>query len=85
MSLEGKLEESSILFSQGSHHRNVTVVYRLENVFDNAKVQKIISLNSAYIVLFKKPREEGQMRSLAQQVFPPKSKFSWIPSERPIR
>ena len=58
-----------------SHHGNITVVYIVENVFDKGKVHRIISLNSHYMVLFKNPRDEGQMRSLAQQVFPTKFKF----------
>ena len=75
MSKAGKLEEKSNLFTKGSHHRNITVVYIVQNVFDKGKVHMTISLNSHYMVLFKNPRDEGQMRSLAQQVFPTKVKF----------
>ena len=75
MSEAGKLEETSNLFTKGSHHRNITVVYIVQNVFDKGKVHRTISLNSHYMVLFKNPRDEGQMRSLAQQVFPTKVKF----------
>ena len=41
---------------------------------EKGKVHRTISLNSHYMVLFKNPRDEGQMRSLAQQVFPTKVK-----------
>ena len=75
MSEAGKLEETSNLFTKGSHHRNITVVYIVQNVFDKGKVHRTISLNSHYMILFKNPRDEGQMRSLAQQVFPTKVKF----------
>ena len=34
MSDAGKLEVTSTLFTKGSHHRNITVVYIFENVFD---------------------------------------------------
>ena len=71
----GKLEETSNLFTKGSHHRKITVVYIVQNVFDKGKVHRTISLNSHYMILFKNPRDEGQMRSLAQQVFPSKVKF----------
>ena len=75
MSEAGKLEDTSNLFTKGSHHRNNTVVYIVQNVFDKGKVHMTISLNSHYMVLFKNPRDEGQLRSLAQQVFPTKVKI----------
>ena len=75
MSEAGKLEETSNLFTKGSHHRNITVVYIVQNVFNKGKVHRTISLNSQYMVLFKNPRDEGQMRSLSQQVFPTKVKI----------
>ena len=45
MSEAGKLETSK-LFTNGSHHRNITVVYIVQNVFDKGKVHRTISLNS---------------------------------------
>jgi len=71
----GNMEEVSNLFTKGSHHRNITVVYIVQNVFDKGKLHRTISLNSHYIVLFKNPRDQGQARSLAQQVFPNRVKF----------
>ena len=58
-----------------SHHRNITVVYIVQNVFEKGKVHTNISLNSHYMVLFKNPREDGHMRSLSQPVFPTMVKF----------
>ena len=69
MSEAGKLDETSKLFTQGSHHRNITVVYIVQNVFDKGKVHRTISLNSYYMVHFISPRDHGQIRSLAQQIF----------------
>ena len=71
----GNLGEISNLFTKGSHHRNITVVYIVQNVFDKGKIHRTISLNSHYIVLFKNPRDQGQARALAQQIFPSKVKF----------
>ena len=71
----GKLEETTNLLTQGSHRRNITVVNIVQNVFDNGKVHRTISLNSHYMVLFKNHGDEGQMRSPAKQVFPTKVKF----------
>ena len=64
----GNLEETSKLFTLGSHHRNITVFYINQNVFDKGKVNTTIALNSDHMVLFKNPRDKGQMRSLSQQV-----------------
>ena len=51
------------------------MVYIVQNVFDNVKVHRTICLNSHYMRLFKNPQDEGQIRSLAQHVFPTKVKF----------
>ena len=75
MSEAGRLEEVSNLFTKGSHHRNITAVYIVQNVFDKGKVHRTISLNSHYIILFKNPRDQGQVRTLAQQVFPNQVKY----------
>jgi len=75
MSEAGKSEEASNLFTKGSHHKNITVVYLVQNLFDKGKAHRTISLNSHYIVLFKNPRDQGQVRSLAQQVYPNQVKF----------
>jgi len=64
------------LFTQGSHHRNLTVIYIIQNLFDQGKAMRSISLNSHYLVLFKNPRDRGQIRTLSQQMFPSGNKAS---------
>ena len=34
------------LFTQGSHHRNMTIVFLFQNIFHQAKQMRTISLNS---------------------------------------
>src|SRR5204863_4965812 len=46
-------ERVTKLFTKGSHHRNVSVMYLVQNLFGKNKEQRTISLNSHYIVLFK--------------------------------
>lgn len=41
----GKLEETSTVFTNNSNHRNIILVYMVQNVFDKEKVQRTISLN----------------------------------------
>jgi len=45
------------LFTKGSHHRNVSVVLMVQNLFYKNKHVRTISLNAHYIVLFKNPRD----------------------------
>ena len=49
------------LFTKGSHHRNLSVLYIVQNLFHQGKGNRSISLNSHYLVLFKNPRDKLQM------------------------
>jgi hypothetical protein len=62
-------------FTQGSHHRNLTVLYIVQNLFNQDKSMRTVSLNSHYLVLFKNPRDMTQIRSLAQQMYPKQAWF----------
>ena len=62
-------------FTQGSHHRNLTVLYIVQNLFNQDKSMRTVSLNSHYLVLFKNPRDMTQIRSLAQQMYPKQTWF----------
>ena len=63
------------MFTKGSHHRNISIIYISQNLFDKNKENRTISLNSHYIVLFKSPRDALQMEHLARQMYPGKTKF----------
>jgi len=41
------------LFTKGSHHRNISEIYIVQNLFNKRKEHRTISLNSHYIVVFK--------------------------------
>ena len=58
------------LFTQGSHHRNLTIIYIVQNIFSQSKEMRNVSLNSHYLVLFKNLRDKTQVRTLGQQMFP---------------
>jgi len=64
------------LFTKGSHHRNVSVLYLTQNLFHKNKHMRTISLNSHYMVLFKNVRDAGQFGILARQMYPGSSKFA---------
>ena len=62
-------------FTQGSHHRNLTVVYIVQNLFHQSGAMRTVSLNSHYIVLFKNPRDKQQVRVLSSQMYPNNRNF----------
>ena len=63
------------LFTRGSHHRNLSIIYIEQNLFYQLKDSRSISLNSHYLVLFKNPRDKLQILTLAKQVHPGQSDF----------
>ena len=58
------------LFTKDSHHRNISVLYITQNIFDQEKGRRTMSLNAQYMVAFKNPRDRGQISILARQMFP---------------
>ena len=58
------------LFTKGSHHRNLTVIYLVQNVYNQGKSQRTISLNSHYSVVFCNGRDASQFRTMAYQICP---------------
>ena len=65
----------TILFTKNSHHCNTSVVYLLQNLFPKGKENRTISLNAQYLVLFKSPRDAGQVGQLAKQMYPGRVKY----------
>ena len=63
------------LFTRGSHHRNLSVIYIVHNLFHQGKNSRSISLNSHYLVLFKNPRDKLQILTLAKQMYPGNTDF----------
>jgi hypothetical protein len=68
-------ERITRLFSVGSHHRNVSVILIVHNLFHQGKEMRSLSLNSHYIILFKNPRDKLQLSVLARQMYPRNTKF----------
>ena len=63
------------LFTRASHHRNLSVIYIVQNLFHQGKCSRSISLNSHYLVLFKNPRDKLQILTLAKQMYPGQTDF----------
>lgn len=55
-------------FTRKAHHRNTSVIYITQNVFDRAAQHRTISLNAHYLVLLKNPRDKSQIVVLSRQL-----------------
>ena len=60
----------SELYTEGSHHRNISIISLLQNLFSKGKEARTISLNNHYLALFKNPRDMQQISVLARQMYP---------------
>ena len=58
------------LFTKGSHHRNISVVYLTQNLFPQGKACRDIILNTQYMVLFNNPIDRQQVVTLARRIYP---------------
>lgn len=67
--------EITKLFTKGSHHRNLSIWFLMQNFFHQGKEIRTITLNAQYIILFKNPRDRQQIRVLARQMFDKNSIF----------
>ena len=63
------------LFTQGSHHRNLSVLFVTQNLYTQGKESRNIALNAHYLVLFKNPRDKQQISMLSRQMYPKKSQI----------
>ena len=55
-------------FTKGSHHRNLSVIFIVQNLFNRARDQRTINLNCQYLILFKNPRDILQIEYLGRSI-----------------
>ena len=58
------------MYTEGSHHCNLSVICLLQNLYHHGKENRTMSLNTQYIVLFKNPHDQQQVAHLARQMYP---------------
>ena len=63
------------LFTVGSHHNRISVIFLTQNIFCKGKFSRTLSLNSNYMILFRNPRDPSQISCLARQIFPQNTKY----------
>ena len=63
------------LFTIGSHHKNISVIFLTQNIFEKGKYARSISLNSHYLIIFQNRRDKAQIQYLGRQVYPKEGEF----------
>jgi hypothetical protein len=60
--------KTSKMFTQGIHHRNISVIFILQNLYKQGKAMRDITLNAQYFVIFKNVRDVNQIGVLGRQM-----------------
>ena len=66
----GQNSAMSTLFTRQSHHKNLSVIFVVQNFFHQSKRMRDIHLSTNYIIFFKNPRDMSQIKVLDRQAFP---------------
>lgn len=64
----------SQLFTQKIHHSRISALVLVQNIFNQGKYSRTISLNSTYYILFRNLRDQQQINKFFQQMCPSNSK-----------
>ena len=67
-------KEMELLFTQGTHHRCVSVILITQNLYPGGKHTRTIALNTWYMVLMKNLMDVSQVGTLRRQIFPGRGK-----------
>ena len=71
----GNNKELGNLFSKGSHHLGISVIFITQNLFHQGSQMRTIGLNCHYLIIMKSARGKAQLRHFAGDVFPGKTKY----------
>jgi hypothetical protein len=58
------------LFTKGSHHRSLSTIYVVQNLFAQGRASRDVALNSQYLVLFNSPVDRHQISLLEKESTP---------------
>lgn len=62
-----------LLFTQGCHHRKLSVIFITQNFFPKVSKSRTIALNTGYLIMMKNVRDVSQIATLGRQLFPGRS------------
>lgn len=71
----GNNKKLSNLFTKGSHHNNISIIFIAQNIFHQGSQMRTVSLNCHYTIIMKNPRDKSQLNVLGRQMFPNNTKF----------
>ena len=63
------------VFTELCHHKNVTCILLVQNLFFQNTEYRVMGLNSTYLCAFKNPRDLRQISTLGAKMIPGKAKF----------
>jgi hypothetical protein len=63
------------LFTKKGHHKTISVMYVVQNLFHRGKHHRTISRNAHYMVLFKNLTDVSQIVALVHQMYPRRTQF----------
>lgn len=69
-STAGDDKRLSDLFTRYSHHKNMSVIFIVQNLYLQAKQMRNVSLNSHYLLLLSSRRDRNQIAKLGSQLYP---------------
>ena len=61
-------KRASKLFTQGIHHKKVSVLFITQNLYKQGPAMRDLQLNASYLVLFKNIRDVNQIALLSRQM-----------------
>ena len=59
----------SAIFTKGSHHKNISVIFITQNLFHQGSQMRTIGLNCHYLIYMKSARGRSQLRYLGRDLF----------------
>ena len=63
------------LYTKAAHHKPYFIINIIQNLYFQSKEQRTRHLNTQYMVIFKIPRDEGQISTLSYQMYPNKKNY----------
>ena len=71
----GNNKNLAALFTKGSHHMGISIVFITQNIYHQGTQMRTISLNCHYMLLMKNPKDKRQIITLASQLYPNQGSF----------
>lgn len=63
-------QDMELIFTQGCHHRKISVIFLTQNFFPRGSKARTIALNTTYLILMKNVRDVSQVSTLGRQIYP---------------